>query len=97
LLQNLSQQVRNCLEHAEDCAHCAKIECDPSLVRDFLDMERRWLRLARSYQVSEQLEAFSRHDKKRQDDAAEISTGRQLLKCGLNRSGKGYLHASETE
>jgi hypothetical protein len=42
----------------------AKIERDPSLVRDFLDMERRWLKLARSYQFSEQLETFHKHNKK---------------------------------
>jgi len=80
MLNSLSQQVRECMLKAEDCAHRAKIERDPSLVRDFLDMERRWLRLARSYQFSEQLEAFSRHDKKRQDDAAEILDRAAALK-----------------
>jgi hypothetical protein len=72
MLQNLSKQVRHCLEHAEECAQRAKYERDPDLARDFLDMERRWLSLARSYQFSEQLEAFSKHNKKRQDEAADI-------------------------
>lgn len=41
MLQNLSKQVRNCLEHAEECGQRAKVERDPALARDFLDMERR--------------------------------------------------------
>ncbi len=48
MLQNLSEQVRNCLQHAEDCAHRAKVEPDPNLQRDYLMMERRWLSLARA-------------------------------------------------
>jgi hypothetical protein len=64
MLQNLSQQVRECLQHAEDCAHRAKVEPDPNLAGDFLDMERRWLGLARSWQFSEQLDTFSKCNKK---------------------------------
>ncbi len=54
MLQNLSQQVRECLQHAEDCAHRAKVEPDPNPQRDYLMMERRWLSLARSYQFKDQ-------------------------------------------
>lgn len=72
MLQSLSQEIRHCLQHAEDCAHRAKIEPDPSVARDFLDMERRWLKLARSYAFSESLEAFSKHNKGRREEASEI-------------------------
>ena len=71
MLQNLSQQVRNCLKHAEDYAHQVKIQPDPNLQRDYLMMERRWLSLARSYQFSEQLDTFSRHNDKRRNEADE--------------------------
>ena len=47
MLENLSQQVRDCLRLAEECGNNAKVERDPGLVRDFLDMERRYLSLAR--------------------------------------------------
>ena len=73
MLQNLSQQVRECLQHAEDCAHRAKIEPHPNLARDFVDMERRWLGLARSWQFSEQLDTFSKHNKKPRKEAEEAS------------------------
>jgi hypothetical protein len=46
---NLSEQIRECLRHAADCAQKAAAQSDPQLKQDFLDMERRWLFLARSY------------------------------------------------
>jgi hypothetical protein len=36
-----------------------KLERDPAIARDFLDMERRRLSLARSYQSTNQLQSFS--------------------------------------
>src|SRR5215472_15691784 len=72
MLNSLSQQVRDCLQHAEECAQRAKIECDQSIARDFLDMEQRWLILARSYAFSESLEGFYKHNKTRQQAATEI-------------------------
>ena len=72
MLQNLSKQVSDCMQRAEECAYRAKIEGDPGLARDYLEMERRWLSLARSYQFSEQLQSFSNHNKKRQDEANGI-------------------------
>jgi two-component sensor histidine kinase len=65
MLVNLSEQVRDCLRRAEECGQCAKIEADPALARNFLEMEGRWLSLARSYQFVEQLEDFTSYNKKR--------------------------------
>jgi hypothetical protein len=45
-----SEDVRECLRHAEDCAHQAREQFDPGLRQDFLDAARRWFFLARSYQ-----------------------------------------------
>src|SRR5262249_32216723 len=72
MLNSLSQQIRDCLQHAEECAQRAKIECDQSIARDLLDMEQRWLSLARSYAFSESFEAFSKHNKARRQAASEI-------------------------
>ena len=72
MLENLSEKVRNCLRHAEQCGHRAKIEPDPNLARDYLDMERHWLSLARCYLFSESFNVFCKHNKKRQDEATEI-------------------------
>ncbi len=69
MLEYLSEQVRECLRHAEDCARRAKVERDPATQQDFLEMEWRWLSLARSYQFSDQLDAFSKHNNKRRTEA----------------------------
>ncbi len=59
MLNNLSKQIRDCLEHAEDCAQKAAAQTDPQLKKDFLKLEERWLYLARSYEFSERLTDFS--------------------------------------
>jgi hypothetical protein len=53
MLNNLSSEIAECYRHAEDCARRAQSERDPGLRQDFLDMERRWLALARSYELTE--------------------------------------------
>ena len=52
---NLSEKIRECVRHAEDCARKAAVQTDPQLKEDFLDMERRWFYLARSYEFAERL------------------------------------------
>src|SRR6516225_8976379 len=59
VLNNLSEQIRECLQHAEDCARKATAQSCPKLKQDFLDLERRWLYLARSYEFTERLTDFS--------------------------------------
>jgi hypothetical protein len=59
MLSNLSPQIRECLRHAEDCARQAAAQTCPKLKTDFLDMERRWLFLARSYELTERVGEFS--------------------------------------
>ena len=49
-----SAQVRECVRHAEECARQAS-QTNPKFQQEFLDLERRWLRLARSYEFSERL------------------------------------------
>jgi hypothetical protein len=52
-------------------------------------MEQRWLRLARSYQFSERLEAFSKQNKKRQDEATGRATMVARLEASKRSSKKG--------
>ena len=59
---NLSEQIRECLEHAEECARKAGAQTDPKIKADFLDLERRWLLLARSYEFSVALTATAKPD-----------------------------------
>jgi hypothetical protein len=59
MLGNLSEQIRECLQHAEDCRRQAGAQTCLQLKEDFLDMERRWVFLARSYEFTERLANFS--------------------------------------
>jgi hypothetical protein len=64
MLNNLSGQIRECLRHAEDCARQAAAQSCPKLKADFLDMERRWLFLVRSYEFTERLTDFAAETKR---------------------------------
>jgi hypothetical protein len=50
----LSEQVRECLRHADDCAERAKREPNPDIQREFLEIENCWLKQACSYELLEQ-------------------------------------------
>jgi predicted transcriptional regulator len=58
MLQKLSEEIRECLRHAEECRRRAKTALNPSAIQDYLEMEQRWLALARSYEFTERLSAF---------------------------------------
>jgi hypothetical protein len=64
MLRNLSEEIRECYRHAEDCARKAAPQTDPKLKADFLDLELRWLFLARSYEFTERLTDFSKETKR---------------------------------
>ena len=59
MLKVLSEDVRECYQRAEECARQAKAQLNPELRRDFLDLELRWLKLARN-EVSERVKTFSK-------------------------------------
>jgi len=59
VLQNLSQEIRECLRRAEECRRLAKTAPSASAIQDYLDMEQRWLALARSYEFAERLSKFT--------------------------------------
>jgi hypothetical protein len=55
----ISVQVRECRQYAEHCERSAHNQSDPQVRQSYLEMQRRWLSLARSYEFSEHLEFFS--------------------------------------
>jgi hypothetical protein len=54
----LCKEVAECHRHASEARIRAKLAQDPGLRQDFLDMERRWMVLARSYELSERQASF---------------------------------------
>ena len=67
MLNYLTEQIRECLQHAEHCARQAAAQTNSKLKEDFLEMERRWLLLARSYEFTESLGDFSDEAKRNTD------------------------------
>ena len=65
MLQNLSEEIRECLRHAEDCKRRAKTPLSADAIKDYLDMEQRWLALARSYEFTEMLSRYTEPFRKR--------------------------------
>ena len=62
MLNNLSEQIRECLQHAEDCARkAAELPNGSRFRQDFLNLEQRWLELARSIEFGESLDTFTKN------------------------------------
>jgi hypothetical protein len=68
LLENLSEEVRQCYGHAEECACQARAVRDEKLRADYLRLEQGWLKLARSYALHERLTLFTNEAARRKND-----------------------------
>jgi PAS domain S-box-containing protein len=59
MLQKPSEQVQACFDRALEAKRKAERTADPAGKADFLEMEKRWLALARSYKFTERLTDFT--------------------------------------
>ena len=65
VLNNLSEQIRECLQHAEECAReAAELPNSSPFRQDFLQLEKRWLELAGSIEFGEELDGFIKNGAK---------------------------------
>jgi hypothetical protein len=55
MLNNLGEHIREWHEQAVHCAQQADARTDPKVKQQFLELERLWLLLARSYDFTERL------------------------------------------
>ena len=60
MLQKLSANIRECYRLADECRRHADETVDPSRKQFYLDMERRWLLLARSQGLAERVASFAK-------------------------------------
>ena len=65
MLNNLSEQIRGCYRHAQDCARKATEQTDLNRRQDFLELEASWLFLAGSLESNGRLGDFSDAMKRR--------------------------------
>jgi hypothetical protein len=63
VLDNVSKQIRECLEHAMR-AKSRWVTERLFFRQDFLQLEKRWLELARSIEFGEQLDSFTKNSPK---------------------------------
>jgi hypothetical protein len=59
MLEQLSDQIRMCYERAAEAKERADETNYPAMKAEFLNTERRWLTLARSYGFTKSLEDFT--------------------------------------
>jgi PAS domain S-box-containing protein len=78
MLEPLNEQVRECRERAAEAKGKAEATADPALKAEFLDIERRWLALARSHTGTESLGDFTaaNTDRRRKfDERGQVDAG----------------------
>lgn len=79
MLNNLSEQIRNCHDLAEKARQQADATTDPALKANLLDMERRWLILARSHGFAESLGEFTKESQRWQQSIDGVAVSSRLL------------------
>ena len=52
MLNNHTQEIRECYQQAAHCVQQAEAQNDPRVKKQFLELTRRWLLLARGYVVN---------------------------------------------
>ena len=59
---NPSEQIRECLQRAEECAReAAELPNSSSFRQEFVQLEKRWLELARSIEFGKQLDSLTKN------------------------------------
>lgn len=69
MLLKSNSSVAECRQRAAECAEHANNAGNPELGQFYLDMERRWMRLARSCEFSDNLTDMSREIDRRKNQA----------------------------
>ena len=54
-MQDFGEEIRECYQRVNHCAHRAALVDNPDEKADFLDMRSRWLILAQSYEFLQRL------------------------------------------
>jgi hypothetical protein len=59
MLQKLSEQIAYCYQRASECRAKAMDAVNAAASEEYYELERRWLMLARSYELSERITDFT--------------------------------------
>ena len=76
---NLAEEVRECLRYADECAReAAELPDGSSFRQDFIQLEQRWLDLARSIEFGEQLDSVTKDRAKHNPKPKRIRSATML-------------------
>ena len=73
MLGKLTESIANAYRRAADCAEKAARATSPEVKASYLRMERGWLKLAQSYELSERLERFINEFARRRNTVAPVN------------------------
>ncbi len=68
MLSKIKEEIADCYRRAAECREKVELTNDPEMKRDLLALERSWLFLARSYELSERLSDFTDEAARRNKD-----------------------------
>jgi len=80
MLQNLSEEIRECLSRAEECKWLSKTAPTGTAIKEYLEMEQRWLALAQSYEFAERLSRFTEPFRRKARDDKKTGARRGMTK-----------------
>ncbi|MFY9835518.1 MAG: PAS domain S-box protein [Xanthobacteraceae bacterium] len=89
MLEQFSDQVRECYDCAAEAKARADTTNDPALKAEFLDAERRWLCLARSFGFTESLQDFTTENSERRRIFDERLEQSSALVAGVTKNLDG--------
>jgi hypothetical protein len=72
MLQKLSEQIAHCYQRASECRAKAANAVNEAASQEYYELERRWLMLARSYELSERITDFTCELQRRSKLAASL-------------------------
>src|SRR5215467_3742711 len=72
MLHKLSEQIAYCYQRASECRTKAADAADEAASQEYCELERRWLMLARSYELSERITDFTSEIQRRSNTAASL-------------------------
>jgi hypothetical protein len=65
MLNNVSEEITLCYQRAGECHAKAEDASNEAARQEYFDLERRWLMLARGYELSERLTSFTKEGGRR--------------------------------
>jgi hypothetical protein len=72
MLQKVSEQIAHCYHRASECRAKAVNAVNEAASQEYYELERRWLMLARSYELSERITDFTGERRRRSNVAASL-------------------------